>query len=63
MYGTAQMQVDGLGQMPVLVLKYSRTNAGVEYASVQQEHNMMVHVTSWALSYILLQKLNSYGEP
>ena len=45
-YSTAQMQVDGLGRMPVPALEYLRTNAGEEYASVQHEYNMMVHVTS-----------------
>ena len=46
MYGTTQAQVDGLIQVRVLVLEYSRANTRVEYMSVRHKHDTMTHVMS-----------------
>ena len=42
----AQIQVDGLAQVQVHVLKYLRTNTRVESASVLHKHNTTVHAMS-----------------
>ena len=42
-YDTAQMQVDGLAQVLVLALEYSRTNTRVEHAGIWHEHDRMEH--------------------
>ena len=42
----SEIQVDGLAQVQVLVLEYSRTNTRVENVSLRHVHDTTVHAVS-----------------